>query len=469
MSSSIDDSKILYRDFNETAAFPLMIITLFADWILSPPFAPIRHGFIRIDAGKIIAVGHQNELPTHTQPDLITDIITPGLINTHTHLDLTDSTPIAKAPEDTMSDWLLNVIRLRSASETQRSTAQRCQQGVQRMLETGVTTVNDIAQSGDSGQAILDNGLRGIVSFEFFHPRYNKVNVSQALATYENEFAPLEHTSSRLALGLSPHSLYNVSPKAWQTMVKALQPTLIHTHLAECQDERDWLLERESNGINEIHQAFLKQTFRPQPFNKKALQQKSPHSPEWQYIQGHHLLTLDETPIVFAHGSLLTAADLSDLGKHRHVSLAHCPVSNEFLHQNTLQLSPLEHNVPIISLGTDSSLSHPSLDIRDDARRASQLQGWTAETALQHLTDEGARALHLEHRIGSMTLNHDADLVCWGIKNNTPTTATTTAITSSEAYTQWLSPSTTAQHVMVAGRWCYQTDAPLGLNSVAQS
>jgi cytosine/adenosine deaminase-related metal-dependent hydrolase len=458
-ASSIE--QLLYRDFDETTALTQMQTTLFATWILSPPHAPIYRGFIQVKAGQITAIGKQTNLAATIQPDVTTEFITPGLINTHTHLDLTDTAPIEKSEHESMSDWLFKVIEHRNASDSKLTaterTEQQCAAGVQHMLKTGVTTVNDIAQSNHSCQAIIDSGLRGVVSAEFFHPGWKELNLSHVLSTYETEFSPYKDVSSRLQLGLSPHSLYNVSPKAWQFMVRETQPTLIHTHLAECADERNWLLGQQPNGINAIHQAFLKNTFTPQPHSgHHPPPTTSTHSPEWRYIKEQGLLTDDTTPIVFAHGSLLTPTDLNELQQHEHLHLAHCPISNEFLHHHTLQLKGpyrTESKIRSISLGTDSSLSHPTLDIRDDARRAYKLHDLGPADVLQQLTFNGASALQLNEKTGQLRTGYAADLVCWQ-QDPSPNKALPDK-DSTQAYTQWLSPHTHVQQVMIDGCWRY--------------
>lgn len=386
-------------------------VTIHTRWLLNPGLPPLANRILQIQSGKITALGPANEFDVDLHIDHHVQLLTPGLINAHTHLDLSGGQPIHKHPDEPMSMWLLKVTESREPAPEKtlaQLTLERSIQGAQRMLQTGVTCVNDITQTTAPLKALEQTGLRGVVSLEYFHPGFAALQLDRLYHLYEQEFSPYQ-AHNRIRLGLSPHAPYNVSPAAWLEAAKHLSPSIIHSHVAECADERDWLLGIKPNGIDGIHRRFLNTMFTPQPctpFNKN-----SNHSPEWQYLNNHGLLN-SNVHTLLAHGSLLTPADLEALVGTPHTYLVHCPISNLFLHDVTL------NNIPTtamerLSIGTDSGLSHPTLDIRDDARKACKLHGWNAQTALTLMTQNAARALNWNNAIGKLALGYQADMVAW--------------------------------------------------------
>lgn len=372
----------------------------FARWILPVDRPPIAHGFIAVEAGRIVAVGSQSELAdslrSKTDP---TDshLLTPGLINTHTHLDQSFGEQVATdgSEKNSMADWLARVVEKNRAAATMTDRLRRCRDGVEEMLASGTTCVNDISADGTSLYALGEAGLRGIVSLEAIHPTREPVLVDDLLARYE---ALQANCSARIVAGLSPHSPYNVSPEAWQTLLAAYPQVPIHTHVAESAEESAYFRGRPSQ-INELHRRFLGREFPPEPSGLSPV----------AYM--HNLGLLNERTLV-AHAVFTSAEDraiLADTG----VSLSHCPRSNRFLHGQTLVWEDWRDNDIPIGLGTDGHLSTPTLDLREEALQAMALHGLDAATALFLMTQGGAAALRMSERLGSLSVGKVADWVRW--------------------------------------------------------
>jgi 5-methylthioadenosine/S-adenosylhomocysteine deaminase len=370
-----------------------------AQWILPVSSEPIEWGFIAIQGSRIQAVGRYGDLPeTHRiPPPQAGTLITPGLINTHVHLEQSFPEPISKAPTDSFVDWLLGVIRT-CAHNQPLSLFNRCLQGAQEVLRTGTTFVNDIASGPESVEALQKTGLRGIVSLEVFHPGFSPIQIDHWIHAYQALQAAAGEAHPLLQVSLSPHSLYNVSPQAWHALQDLLQPPLIHTHVAEFEAEMDYLAAQPSD-IDKLHQQVLGKTFRP----------AAPMGSPIQTLMRNHLL---ENPTLMAHAIHLTASDRLALASLP-VGIAHCPRSNLALHGQTLHWPDWQDsNIPM-GLGTDGRLSTPSLDLREEARCAIRQHGWTNREALEAMTLGGAKALQMAPEIGSLEAGKRADLVLW--------------------------------------------------------
>jgi cytosine/adenosine deaminase-related metal-dependent hydrolase len=187
-----------------------------------------------------------------------------------------------------------------------------------------------------------------------------------------------------------------VSPAAWQALLDACHPTLIHTHVAEFPDEVRYLQGKPS-AILELHRTVLAQTYAPQATVESPV----------AYLRQFNLLNHHT---VAAHAIETTATDRAILAETG-TTIAHCPRSNLALHGKTLTAAEWD-DIPM-GLGTDGRLSTENLDLRAEARCAQQLHDWDAKHALEALTLHGAQALHLEKNIGSLEIGKQADWVLW--------------------------------------------------------
>ncbi len=420
---------------------------LWAHWVLPVSSPPIERGFIALDKGRLSAVGAVSELPEALQHQarrffeseaLNPILLTPGLVNTHAHLELSFEAMIPREPGEDMTDWLFRVVACQKQESTCSAQQIRCEQGVAELLRTGTTCVNDISSQGASFKALERAGLRGVVSMEFFHPDWEVLNLGQWTHRYESMFSPYA-THDRIHPGLSPHSPYNVSPNAWQTMVEACQPKLVHSHCAESKAEIAWLSGQPSS-LNRLHETMLGRRFSSQP--QRPAGDTVP--PLWMigtYLKANGLLELD-SPLVLTHCVYTQTSDRK-LFEQAGVGVSHCPRSNLHLQGETLHWADWDSLAISIALGTDSRLSAPSLDMRDEARQAVACHGWSAKQALEAITLAGAKVMGLESQIGSLARGKQADVVSW--RANGPSK-------SNAPESLWLEGSTTMEQLWVQGR-----------------
>ena len=378
----------------------LQVVT--AQWLLPMDGPPIEQAFMAIADGKILAVGSLTDLPSHWKAakPVPGTLLTPGLVNAHVHLEQSFPEPIPKGSDEPFCDWLLRVVARIQKDCSPEALFERSLLGAREVLSTGTTCVNDIACGTESLQALAKVGLRGVVSLEAFHPVAGPVTIAHWVEKYQAlQRAAEAHTL--LKAGLSPHSPYNVSPAAWQALLDACRPPLVHTHLAEFEDEASYL-QGKSSCVQTLHQRILGREFQPQ---------ESAPSPV-AYLQRFGLLNAQNVQMVAAHAIHTSAQDRQWLVEAG-ASVAHCPRSNRALHGQTLLAADWQGvNVPI-ALGTDGRLSTINLDLREEARCAMQLHGWTAGEALRAMTVQGARALGLAEEIGTLTPGKAADYVLW--------------------------------------------------------
>lgn len=125
-----------------------------------------------------------------------------------------------------------------------------------------------------------------------------------------------------------------------------------------------------------------------------------------------------EVPVVLAHCIMLTKNDIKILEKYPNVSVVHCIGANTKSAKGVAPIrSLLEHGVTV-ALGTDGPSSGNTLDLFTQMRMMANFQktylkdraAFPAKEIVRLATFGGARALGLEHEIGSLKVGKKADL-----------------------------------------------------------
>lgn len=125
-----------------------------------------------------------------------------------------------------------------------------------------------------------------------------------------------------------------------------------------------------------------------------------------------------EVPVVLAHCIMLTKNDIKILEKYPNVSVVHCIGANTKSAKGVAPIrSLLEHGVTV-ALGTDGPSSGNTLDLFTQMRMMANFQktylndrsAFPAKEIVRLATAGGARALGLEHEVGSLKVGMKADL-----------------------------------------------------------
>jgi len=368
---------------------------------------PIEDGAVLVgDDGKILRVGPHAHVPTPPgceAGEYRDAVLVPGLVNTHTHLELTHLKG-KNDPEQSFPRWIGRVRALKAETKTEEFDA-AAEQGLRDCWAQGVTCVADTGDSGAALRALFRLGGRGIAYHEVFGP--DPAQEETALEGLKRRVHELRRfTSFHASLGVSPHAPYSVSAPLYRAVATyALRDGLpIAVHLAEAKEELAFV--RDGEG----------------PFaaawGDRGIPVEAHRMSPVQLLRGLGVLRPGTLCI---HTIQLDSRDIATLADTR-VGVAHCPISNRAHGHGTAPLAALRRAGVPVGLGTDSVVSVGSLDLWAEGRAAS-LEG---EDALRMLTFEGARALCLERVIGSLEVGKQGDLA---VLADYPTDRPTTLLT----------------------------------------
>src|SRR6266581_1992772 len=207
-----------------------------------PVTAPaIEDGAVLVDgAGRIAAVGPNHRVP---QPAAAKALhfpdaeLMPGLVNCHTHLELTHLGGGAKHDEPEFLTWIRRIRELKDATSAEAFYAAAVA-GIRDCWARGVTCVAETGSTGAVMRALHDLGGRGIVYQEVFGP--DPAQCAASMAELDAAVGPLRRlATSHLVPGVSPHAPYTVSGPLYEAVAQfARRERLpIAVHVAESKEE----------------------------------------------------------------------------------------------------------------------------------------------------------------------------------------------------------------------------------------
>src|SRR5436305_7987089 len=172
---------------------------------------PIMDGAVLVDdTGRTAAVGPDRAVPAPANAQRLAfpeGALVPGLVNCHTHLELTHLA--GKNAEREFAPWI-RAIRALKDGTTPAEFSRSAEQGVRDCWAAGVTCVADTGSTGAPLAALARLGGRGIYYQEVFGPDPAKCAASLAeLTASVARLRPL--ASDHVRLGISPHAPYTVS------------------------------------------------------------------------------------------------------------------------------------------------------------------------------------------------------------------------------------------------------------------
>ena len=169
---------------SSAATSPKTLLT--AAWVAPMDQPIIRDGGVVFAEGTIVAVGDAKALraahPDAAVRDLGGVLVLPGLVNPHTHFEL--SSGVAGDAPPSFGDWILSLPARIGRDRTQPPEASfvpAVQLGIAQCLRFGVTTVGDISQNMDLSRPVLrDSPIRAVSYGEVLglaklRPRYEQL------------------------------------------------------------------------------------------------------------------------------------------------------------------------------------------------------------------------------------------------------------------------------------------------------
>jgi cytosine/adenosine deaminase-related metal-dependent hydrolase len=365
----------------------------------------ISEGAILINDGVIEQVGKSTEVKPQRRAEFEIDargkLVLPGLIDIHVHLA---QALIRGCADDTsLIDWLQKFVwplQGNFDAEDGKASAELC---MLEMIESGTTSFLESllhSRYGFDGiaEAVERSGMRGILSKtvmglpgygsekSIMHPGMIE-DAETCLREVETYFKRWNgKANDRIKVWYGARSLGGCTPELYAQIARDAKRlrTGVTMHLSEVQEDV----------------RYTKKEFGKMPA---------------EFMDEVGLVGAN---VVFAHGVWLTEKEWPILAK-KGANVAHCPSSNMKLSSGIAKVPEMVSAGVNVGLGCDGGPSNNSYDMIREMKTASLLQKvrtmdpltMSAETVLEMATINGAKALSLQDRIGSVEPGKRADVI----------------------------------------------------------
>ena len=346
---------------------------------------------VYISNGKIAKIGKNIENTTNAKViDTKGKICMPGLINTHTHISMS----IFRETLDgyTLQDWLNDKIWPMEDKLTPEDIYYASLLSCIEMITTGTTMANDqYCMAEETIKAANELGMRLEVT-----RTVNDVQEMQRQRIEELEKLIKEYNNKyeNITLNIGIHGLYTTGEDTVKELIEMAKKYDMNVHMHFCENAQETLdIKKAYNVVSPVD--VLKKHF-------------------------------TETHNILAHVVKVTSKEIDELSKLK-VNVSHCPISNLRLGCGIAKVKEMLDKGINVSLGTDGQGSGSNLDMFETMKFTGLLQKGVNENPknlesyeiLKMATINGAKALRLDDKIGSIEEGKQADLIILDLNTET--------------------------------------------------
>jgi 5-methylthioadenosine/S-adenosylhomocysteine deaminase len=394
----------------------------------------IRDGAVAIRDGAIVAVGTSADLRERytaaTVQECAGHAIVPGLINGHAHIPMSLLRGIVA--DQQLDVWLFGYMfpvesRFVDAEFVYHGSRLSCAE----MIKSGITTFVDMYFFEEEvARAADESGMRGICGQSVMKlPTPDAPSYDEGLER-SRRFIQQWHKHGRVIPAIAPHAPYTCNSEIYRSaaaLAREYDVPMI-THLSET--------------AREVKEA-------------QELVNKSPIA----YVAGLDAFT---SKGIAAHCVHIDKNDMALLKEHN-AGAVPCPTSNLKLASGVAQYGEMLKAGLNVGLGTDGPASNDDQDLWMEIHLAAILpKGWSgdptvvnAKQAFTMATSMGARAVHLDHLVGSLEAGKRADIIVvdMGALHVTPAPAYSYNPDAIYNHLVYSARSGDVRHVLVDGKY----------------
>ena len=346
------------------------------------------------------AAGHHSAAWRHPRSrveDLGDAVLLPGLVNAHTHLELSWLRGRV-APGADFLTWVSGLMRARTAPEQpgDPATEAPCRDAIAEMRATGTVAVGDIANALISPALLAEAGMPGVVFHELIGFRVTD-------GARHVEQARLRHSglaSSGVRIALAPHAPFSVSRELFAAIrdaAAAVAPPLTSVHAGESPEEVALL----TTGDGPWRERLV-------ALNAWRDDWTPPGCGAGDYLCD---LGVIRAGTLVVHGVQFTDGELARIAGTG-ATLVTCPRSNTWVGVGAPPIARFLASGVRLAVGTDSLASAPDLNLFAELAELRRLAPEApARRLLAAATVGGAEALGLAADFGAIEAGRRAELV----------------------------------------------------------
>jgi len=353
---------------------------------------PVENGAVAIIGNQIADVGPFEEVRAGHGGDVLDlgeQILLPGLINAHCHLDYTHLRGQIP-PQKSFTDWI-RAINASKAELTAGDYVASINEGFAEALRFGTTTIVNLTAFPE-----LIAEIKEPIRTWWFGELIDVRHPDQAREIVDRA---VESLRSAPRWGLAPHAPFTASADLYARCeeVARREDVLLTTHLAESREEMQMSFDL-GGPLAEFLDSLGADLFE---YNGVTPVQ-------------HMLQTCRfDTRWIVVHLNSVLDSDLELLAKSRskrHV--VHCPRSHSYFGHEPFQFKVMRKLGFNICLGTDSLASNSSLSLSSEMRELLSKEPWISpREVLEMATVNAAHAIGQADSLGTISPGYRADLI----------------------------------------------------------
>jgi len=371
--------------------------TFRAEWVLPIAREPIRDGWLAVEGRRVVDLG-RGSAPGAI--DLGRVALLPGLVNAHTHLELSYLHQRI-APAESFGRWVRTVMSSRRAypNPADEQILEPARRAIAAMRAAGTALVGDVSNTLVTVRLLCDAGMPAQIFHELtgFTEQEPQARVQAARVATD---AVAAAASPDIRVSVAPHAPYSVSRDLFVAIradLDAHPGAVSSVHLGENPEEVELLL----HGTGEIRDVL-------EELGRWPADWEPPRTSPVRYLLD--LGFLDARTLV-VHGVQFQGDDLARL-RAIGATLVSCPRSNVYVGVGSPPLEAFYAMDVDVAFGTDSLASVADLDMFAELAEARRIAPRVpARRLLESATLVGARALRFDSEFGSLEPGRRADVL----------------------------------------------------------
>ena len=360
--------------------------------------APIENGAVAVSGNRIVDVGRFDDIKTRNAGntvDLGEQVLLPGLINAHCHLDYTGLRGKI-SPQRSFTDWI-RAINAKKSELSPKDYLASINDGFAEATSFGTTAIANLTAFPE----LISQVQPPIRTWWFAE----LIDVRAPERANELADSAVESLGRARLLGapwaLAPHALFTASKDLFRRCEEIAQQEhiLLTTHLAESREEMEMF--RDASGP--LYE-FIKSIGRP-------MNDCGNETPLALFVGAPGRRALPQW--IVAHLNELIESDFELLERsNSKFHVVHCPRSRNYFGHSPFAFDRLRSLGLNVCLGTDSLASNESLSLFDEMLAfQKKFPQVSPEEILQMVTINPARALRQENAFGQIRTGFGADLI----------------------------------------------------------
>jgi cytosine/adenosine deaminase-related metal-dependent hydrolase len=362
-----------------------------AAWVMPIASPPIRGGVVSVDRGVVAGIGASGG---DRAEDLGDVAILPGLVNAHTHLELSWMRGRVP-PNPSMPAWASALMALRRT--VSHEPPEPIADAIGEARRAGTVLVGDVTNTFATYEPLLDSELSAVLFRELLG--FNPPDPDAIVGAVEGQIAALTPVQW-LRATIVPHAPYSVAPSLMEAIARANQRRdglPLSVHLGESAQEVQFL----RDGTGEW---------------RALLERLGVWNPAWTppacgpvaYLDG---LGLVDERLLAVHGVQFTDAELTRLAAAG-ATVVTCPRSNRWTGAGEPPIERFYASGVRVAIGTDSLASVEDLNVFAEMAAVRRLAPHVpAARILESATLAGAHALGFGAELGSLEAGKRAQLL----------------------------------------------------------